>query len=184
MRPADRLERMTEACERHPHGTRLRYRGGCRCLTCRAANSRYECERAAARRRGEHNGIVPAKKARRRILELARKGVGYKQVADASGVAETIVSEIRTGRKTRIRANTERAILGVTAEAMADHALVDAAPTWRRIERLIDEGGFTKSEIARRLGKKTPALQIGRVKVLAKTALAIEKMCRYYLERR
>ena len=28
-----------------PHGTRLKYMGGCKCMLCRAANSRYETER-------------------------------------------------------------------------------------------------------------------------------------------
>lgn len=38
------------------HGTRIRYMGGCRCLPCRAANSRYECERQARRNLGLANG--------------------------------------------------------------------------------------------------------------------------------
>lgn len=42
-----------------PHGTRHRYLGGCRCLPCRAANSRYSCERAAAQRAGDCRGFVP-----------------------------------------------------------------------------------------------------------------------------
>jgi len=43
-----------------PYGTRHRYLGGCRCVPCRAANSRYSSERAAAQREVDWRGFVPA----------------------------------------------------------------------------------------------------------------------------
>ena len=43
-----------------PHGTRHRYLSGCKCVPCRAANSRYSTERAAAQRAGDWRGFVPA----------------------------------------------------------------------------------------------------------------------------
>lgn len=39
-----------------PHGVRLRYMAGCRCLKCRMANSNYETMRARARKAGDWNG--------------------------------------------------------------------------------------------------------------------------------
>ena len=43
------------------HGTRRRYLGGCRCVPCRAANSRSSGERAAAQRSGDWRGFVPTR---------------------------------------------------------------------------------------------------------------------------
>lgn len=162
------------------HGSRARYMVGCRCLPCRAANSRYECERARARKSGDWNGMVDAARARRRILRLGEQGLGYKTVADAAGVAASVVHKIRSGDRKRIRARTERRLLAVTKEAAADGTLVDAGPTWRRIEELKREGGFSLIEIARRLGRKS-SLQIGKKRVLLRTAAEIEKFWRYYM---
>ena len=54
------LRSAVELAAGKPHGTRIRYVGGCRCLPCRAANSRYESERQAARKLGDWNGLVDA----------------------------------------------------------------------------------------------------------------------------
>ena len=97
-------------------------------MLCRSANSRYETERAVARKYGDWNGIVDARAARRHILKLSKAGVGYKSVADAASVAHSVVAEIRAGRKLRIRQKTERSILAVTKTAYARGALIDADP--------------------------------------------------------
>ncbi len=164
-----------------PHGTRLRYISGCKCMLCRAANSRYECGRAAARRRGEWNGIVAASRARKHIHQLSRVGVGYKSVAVAADVARTILAQIRSGKRRNIRAETERRILAVDVSARADHSTIPAKRTWRLIERLLGEG-FSKAELARRLGYESPALQLSRHRVLAKNALRVEKFYRLMME--
>ena len=124
------------------HGTRLRYMAGCKCLRCRVANTEYEKQRARARKAGDWNGIIPAVRAREHVLELGRAGIGYKQVAKLAGVGKTIVAEIRAGTRSRIRARTERQILGVTDidANVAPKALVDARPTWALIEWLLREG--------------------------------------------
>ena len=144
----DSLRSAADLSATNPHGTRLKYMGGCKCMLCRAANSRYETERAVARKNGDWNGIVDARAARRHILKLSKAGVGYKSVADAASVAHTVVAEIRAGRRLRIRQRTERSILAVTKTAYAGVALIDADPTWKKINTLLDEG-FTKSELAR-----------------------------------
>jgi hypothetical protein len=83
----DSLRTAADLSATKPHGTRLKYMGGCKCMLCRAANSRYETERAVARKNGDWNGIVDARAARRHILKLSKAGVGYKSVADAASVA-------------------------------------------------------------------------------------------------
>ena len=60
--------------QQRPHGDRLKYVGGCRCAECRKANTEYEKARAKARRAGDWNGIVSAKKARQHILQLRLAG--------------------------------------------------------------------------------------------------------------
>jgi hypothetical protein len=160
-----------------PHGTRIKYIGGCKCMLCRAANSRYETERHAARKAGDWNGIVDTDKARRHLKMLSRNGVGRRAVADASDIAGTILSEIRSGKRKRIRARTERKILAVTKEALSGGALVDADLTWKKIDELLDEG-FTKGGLALRLGMKTLALQIKRFEVTAKTQMRVDRFYR------
>jgi len=112
---------------------------------------------------------------------LAGVGVGYMAVADACDVGKTIVFSIRSGVRQRIRQETERRILSVTKDACADGALVDADPTWKKIEKLQDEG-FTKSELARRLGYRSPALQFKHTEVLASTASKVERFYRQVME--
>lgn len=175
------LAQVRRASAAKEHGTRARYMAGCGCLPCRAANSRYETERAKARKTGDWNGMVDAAKARRRLLALSKKGVGYKTVADAAGVATSVVFKIRSGERKRIRARTERLLLAVTFEAAGDPTLVDAGPTWRRIEELKRDAGFSNAEIARRMGFKNGALQFGKERVTLRTAVAVEKFWRYYM---
>ena len=61
----------------HPHGTRACYRHGCRCLCCRAANARYEQERARDHALGKLRlgSRISATEARRRIRQLKAEGV-------------------------------------------------------------------------------------------------------------
>lgn len=144
-------------------------------MLCRAANSRYEVGRAAARRAGDWNGIVPAARARRHLLDLSRQGVGRRAVAAASGVAQTVIQEIRAGRRPQIRARTERQLLAVDRQAFSGGVKVPAAATWRRITQLLEEG-YTKGRLARELGMTQPALQLGRRRVLAATAARVERL--------
>jgi hypothetical protein len=157
------------------HGDRLKYLAGCRCLQCRAANSRYETERSAARKAGDWNGIVPAWRARRHILALSRKGVGRRALAEASDVGETCIQQIKNAQKTHIRKRTERKILAVTPEAISGAALISASRTQKLIGKLLHEG-FTKADLARRLGYARPALQINRERITARNAMRVEKL--------
>src|SRR5215469_14812428 len=101
-----------------PHGTRHRYLGGCRCLPCRAANSRYSCERAAAQRAGDWRGFVPTTLVLDHIKKLRKAGIGYKAVAAAAGLAKSTVAMILTGKRLRIRRNHAERILAVDRSAV------------------------------------------------------------------
>jgi hypothetical protein len=93
-------------------------------------------------------------------------------------VSDSILFKIRSGQARFIRASTERRILAVPANAHSDRALISNARTWRRIECLLREG-FTKTELARRLGSKAkhPALQIGQNgEIEARTAMKVERL--------
>jgi len=88
----------------------------------------------------------------------------------------TIISMIKSGKRQRIRANTERQILAVTDGDRADGSLVDAGPTWRRIRALL-ERGYSKATLAKMFGSTTPAIQINAVRIKAATAFRIQALC-------
>jgi hypothetical protein len=154
----------------------MRYIGGCKCLQCRAANSSYEVGRAAARKAGDWNGVVSAESARMHILALSSAGVGRRSIAEASDVAETIIVEIKSGRRMRIRARTSRKILDVTAQAARDGAYIDASPAWKQIRELLREG-FTKCELAHRLGVGN-SIQFGKKRMAAKSVAKVDRFYR------
>ena len=144
-----------------PHGTKLR------------ADSLRVCGRC--RDRLAWNGLVSATPARRHLRNLARAGVGYRQAADAAGVAASVVAKIRSGERRRIRKHTADRLLEVDAGAAADHAVVDGAET-RRMLRELEPEFLTKGRLARALGYQTDALQIGRGRVLARTEARVRKL--------
>jgi hypothetical protein len=179
--PVSRFEAIRQACERLAHGVRGRYVAGCRCMLCRAANSRYCCEAQRRRDAGDGGEIIPADAARQHLLELARSGVGYKAVASACDVADSILFAIRSGSRKRIRKTTEARILAVDRAAIADGARVPAAATWRLLNELI-QAGYTKRQLAQWLGAQGPALQVGKRLVTARTASRVERMYRLVQE--
>jgi hypothetical protein len=174
MRPAD-----LPSFESYPHGTRARYSGArCRCDDCRRANTAYERERAKARAAGDWNGLVDAGRVREHMRKLSAAGVGRRKIADISGVAETVLQDIRNGSKTKIRARSERAILAVTAEAgLDDQTLLAGQVAHRQIAELVALG-FTRAELARRLGHRAPALQYKTTKLRARTIARIDRLYR------
>lgn len=158
-----------------PHGVRLRYMAGCRCDACRRANTDYEIQRAKARKAGDWNGIVPADRAREHLKALSRRGIGRRTVQACTDISVTVLFDIRSGRKKRIRARTERLILGVTKAQAADHALISGRKSARRIALLLEEG-YTQKFLARRLGYKHPALQFNQDRITVRNAARIERL--------
>lgn len=148
---------------------------GCRCDACRGANAAYERARIAARAAGEWNGLVNAERTRKHVAELSARGVGRNVVADVSGVARSVIAAIASGEKQSIRARTERAVLAVTEQAAADGAYIDARETWKLVDELIADG-WSKAEIARRLGYARPALQFSRRGVTVRNAFEVKRL--------
>lgn len=134
------------------------------------------CLRCRPRLAATWNGLVSADAVRAHLKTLSGQGVGYKSVAIAADVHNSTLSDILFAGKQQLRAQTARRILAIDRDARADHALVPAGPTWRRLRQLLAEG-FTKTELARRLGSrsKTPALQFKRRFILAKSAARVER---------
>lgn len=157
------------------HGDRLRYLAGCHCADCRRANSAYEKARAQARKAGEWNGLVSAEKARAHLAALSEHGVGYRSVRDIAGISGSILQKIKLGKKTRIRALTERAILGVSDAALADGARIPAGPTWALLDALLADG-YRKVDLAREMGYRTRAVQFSRNTVSLRNAYEVERL--------
>lgn len=170
------LKSASELGKNRNHGERIKYMAGCRCFYCRRANSDYERERIGARANGDWNGIVPAKKARIHMRKLSRLGVGRRAVGAATDIADSVLSKIISGKRNQIRARTERLILAVSVAHASDGAYVDATRTWKQIRQLLLEG-FTKIRIAEAIGQQR-ALQLGKVRVTAKHAAAIDRLWR------
>lgn len=176
MKSINSLRSASELAQHKPHGTRIKYLGGCKCVPCRAAASRYECERAAKRKCGLGNELVETGTVIAHLQNLSAKGVGYKAVCDAAGVGKSSVMEVMQGRRTRMRAANARAILAVTFDmAVKDGAYIDATETKRQIRWLLNEG-FTRGQIAKRLGYKTANLQFSFDKITARNAMKIERL--------
>jgi hypothetical protein len=169
-----RFASITAASLRREHGCRARYVAGCRCLKCRAANSRYASERYEARQSGDCRECVPAEPARLHILKLSREGIGYKAVGEAAGAAGSIVAKIRLGERTEIRKSTEARILAVDADAIADGQIVSGDRTHALIRKLTADG-YTRVWIAKQLGYKGRGLQF-RERVTARTASRVERL--------
>jgi hypothetical protein len=148
---------------------------GCRCAECRRANTEYEKTRARARKAGDWNGLVPTERARAHLIQLSQANVGRAQVADAAGVAFTTLCKIAAGTRKHIRASAEKRILSVTVAAAADHALVDAGPTWKLLDDLLS-CGHSKADLARDLGYQTPALQIKRTQCTVRSAYQVAQL--------
>ena len=132
--------------------------------------------RACVARHTVWNGLVDAEEARRHIRKLQRGGIGLLAIEAAADVSRTQLTEILRGRGS-VRAETERRILEVDAGARADHALVDAGPTRRRIEQLRARG-FTLEHLAVLYGTRSVLQVANRPRVLAVTAHRIERIWR------
>ncbi|MGC4984304.1 hypothetical protein ACLQ18_27295 [Streptomyces sp. DT193] len=167
------------------HGTRSRYSNhGCRCETCRTAHREYEQHRTRQKVYGTWQPYVDAEPARRHVRDLMTRGMGWRRIANVSGVANGTITKLLYGvpakgrRPTqRIRRETAERLLAVdySAELLADGALVDATGTWRRIRALVSVG-WPKVHIARALGSVGEGLQLDERLVLASTARRVAEL--------
>lgn len=96
--------------------------------------------------------------ARAHILQLRAKRVGYRQVAKLAGVAARTVLSLATGEQRRCSREIEAAILGVTPKP-ANGQRINGWREHRLLNSLLTEG-FSRAEIARRLGYESDKLQV------------------------
>ena len=158
------------------HGTNGSYVRGCRCEDCRQAHAAY----TAAHRKAHPDpeaGYVPADRARAHLLFLASHGVGLKAVNAATDIGLPIIIGVRNGSRLRLQKRTEKKILAVTPDLALDHALVDAGPTWQRINEMLS-AGTKKCEILAALKRAAPISRIGNTHVTVRTAAVVERMHR------
>lgn len=140
----------------HEHGTRNAYVvDKCRCRPCRDAASAYERRRAKDRAYGR-DAYVDAAPARAHIQRLQAQGMGWKRIARAAGLNESVVWKIIYGDHSRnlapsrrVTPKTSEKILAVTLD-LAPGATIDGTGTRRRLQALVAIG-WSISELARRL---------------------------------
>lgn len=150
-------EHGTNACYRHGV-VGNDWRNGCRCYDCTSAGVLYEKLRAARKARGVEP-YVDNTEAREHLLWLESRGVGLRTVSEVSGVSRSALSLIRKGTRPVSRQATIDAILAVHVGQAAPGAVVDGTHTMKLLRELFALG-YTKGEIAVRLGASTRALQV------------------------
>jgi DNA-binding CsgD family transcriptional regulator len=151
----------------------------CRCEPCTIASSDAQRE---ARHRIEP-AYVLATPVRQHCLALMAQGMGPKSIAKAAGISHGGISKLiygdykGRGPSKRVRLVTAQRVLAVTPADAAPAQKIDAAPTWRLLNEMIDAGA-PKSQIAVHLGMKGPGLQIRTGQVRASTARAVAELHR------
>lgn len=171
-----KFEALRIACNQKPHGARARYAAGCRCMLCRAANSRYEVAREKLRRAGEWNGLIDVGPIVDHIRKLSLQGVGYKAIAAAASCSPTTLRLYLTGQRLHIRSQLAMRILAVDAGAAAGHALISSRSTWQLLDELL-EGGYTKAQLGKWIGCQTAQMRIKRGGLItADTACRVRRM--------
>jgi hypothetical protein len=168
------LKTTPELAADKPHGVRLKYLGGCRCVPCRAANSRYQSGRLQAQKNGLWNGLIDASEARRHLRKLSAAGIGLRTVSDLSGIGRSTLQKIVQRKRLNIRKLNADRILAITTDAVGAATTIPAKETWQRINWLLSQG-FTKTALAKRLGYQTRALQINKNRITARNAVKIER---------
>jgi len=151
----------------YDHGTRRAYRSGCRCLRCRDANAQ-----ATRNHRAAPLGTVDASPARLHLAQLQAAGLGYRQIARLAGCASVTVRRVLAGCP-QLRPATAARLLSVRP-ILAHGATVPGTKTHRQIDSLHREG-FTRREIAFRLGSLSQQLQL-HLRVRVRSALKVAQL--------
>ena len=89
------------------HGTRATYRGGCRCLPCRASEAAYRAQLRATMARGavSPRSLVDARETWQRIQALRRLGVTSHALSRQLGLRHgvMVIGRVRVTRETAQR---------------------------------------------------------------------------------
>ena len=167
------------------HGTHAKYAlDHCRCDPCRLAQREYNRRRYRAISRPDEiwQPYIDADPIREHVRWLATCGIGLKTLAKLAGVSHGTLSKLMYGDPTRhmapskrVRPATAHKITAVMPNMAAGAQRVPAAPTWRLLNELIAIG-WSRAELARRLGHQGPGLQIRHDRILASTARQVEQL--------
>lgn len=158
------------------HGTRTRYVNGpdqddrpgkgCRCSECRAANTEHENRVYRLKAYGQWRPYVNAEPVRQHILDLGRRGLVPKRVAELAGVSVPTVARIVYGEPwknspapQRIRSATAVAILAVTSGTPRRGTPIDGTGTRRRLQALV-AAGWTLTNLAQQYGLDRSSLAV------------------------
>jgi hypothetical protein len=154
----------------------------CRCPVCCAALTAYNRRRAMAVTAGTWQPWVDAEPARTHVRLLRTQGLGSRRIAELAGLdrkAVTVLLNGRTDRSTpppaKIRQATAAALLAVSvADGPADHAVIPATVTLRRIHALVAHG-WPQARIAAYLGMRESnfAVLLARTTTTPATARAV-----------
>lgn len=117
---------------------------------------------------------VPADKSRAHLNWLSCRGIGRDSVRDITGLNDDNLKKIRQGKRATVFAETEKKILSVTPKGYAGATVISSEETWKMLNRLL-QGGFTRSELALRMGYKTPKLHFGREAVTGATEARVRR---------
>lgn len=136
----------------------------CRCDNCRTGNR----VRAAARRRAHlygrfDNPYIDAEPVREHVLSLMRDGMGYRRIAEVSGVGATAVRTLIYGRQDpgprngeelkRIHRDKAAKLRGITPELhlLCGGARMPSTGTVRRLQALVTMG-WSQAKLGLQLG--------------------------------
>lgn len=172
--------RFARALDEYPHGSRSRYRLGCRCSDCTGANTLYGRQRALARAKGQANPLIDAGEVRAWLLCLEEKGVTANRVGKLAGVSWVQLYRIKHGQQKHIRRLTAQAVLQVAPTAHDAFALVPAYHSRQLIDGLKVEG-WPKHKLAERLGLKSKRFRLHNARITQKHALTIRGFYRWML---
>ncbi|MEU7074696.1 hypothetical protein AB0B30_32685 [Streptomyces narbonensis] len=111
----------------------------CPCPTCRTVKNAYQRHAYRLRGYGQWRPYVDATPSQKHLNALHDAGVSYCQIAEQSGLAYGHVRRIASGRSKGVRAETEQAILALTAESM-EMKLLPATGSARRLQALVAIG--------------------------------------------
>lgn len=141
-----------------PHGYARYKLDKCDCYVCGLAASIYRERVARAKIAGTWNPYVDAEPVRQHLHRLSAAGIGTRRAADLAGVNRSVVSRLLYGKPNRapsrrIRPAFAERLLAVqiSDNAVADHGIVDATGTQRRLHALV-AAGWPMAQLARRLG--------------------------------
>lgn len=105
------------------HGTRARFRKGCRCRPCRAANAAYEALRVRRKlwaKPGEGTPREWAVEARRRVRQLEIEGYPKSRIAKMAGWADGRGYHVDFRKVKTIRRSTFNRIVAVARFAQVE----------------------------------------------------------------